>query len=82
MPAYINWHRSRGSRAREQRDELTSFQPIELHPLPLAKVGKLQVRGSPQRNISALMSAASGQSRPVRAAYFSSECPLFPGSDR
>jgi hypothetical protein len=22
----------------EQRDELTSFQPIELHPLPLAKV--------------------------------------------
>jgi hypothetical protein len=22
----------------EQRDELTSFQPIELHPLPLAKL--------------------------------------------
>jgi hypothetical protein len=38
MPAYINWRRSRGSRAPEQRDELTSFQPIELHPLPLAKV--------------------------------------------
>jgi len=38
MAAYINWRRSRGSRAPEQRDELTSFQPIELHPLPLAKV--------------------------------------------
>jgi hypothetical protein len=38
MPAYINWRRSRGRRAPEQRDELTSFQPIELHPLPLAKV--------------------------------------------
>jgi hypothetical protein len=38
MPAYINWRRSRGSRAPEQRDELTSFQPIELHSLPLAKV--------------------------------------------
>jgi hypothetical protein len=36
-PAYINWGRSRGSRAPKQRDELTSFQPIGLHPLPLAR---------------------------------------------
>jgi hypothetical protein len=41
MPAYINWRRSRGRRAPEQRDELTSFQPIELHPLPLGQSGSI-----------------------------------------
>ena len=28
----------RGERAAEQRDELAPFHPIELHPLPLARV--------------------------------------------